>query len=171
MSELNKESLRPLSMADSEKTATHSVNPSFVETKETAESTMPSAAASTREQSVEPQTAAPVEGISDEKTPNLTAEGAENDDDFEYPSGWRLAVITIALCLSVFCMALVSISRRWPFGAKSANIALGQHNHRNCTYTKDTKFTSNDSLIMRRLGYRPVPFMTSEYALTSYPNL
>ncbi|KAF2655353.1 MFS general substrate transporter [Lophiostoma macrostomum CBS 122681] len=106
MSEHNKESLRPLSMADSEKTATQSVNPSFVETKETAESVMPSAAASTREQSVEPQTAAPVDQQLDEKTPNLTAEGADADDGFEYPTAWRLTIITIALCLSVFCMAL-----------------------------------------------------------------
>lgn len=37
----------------------------------------------------------------------------ENEDNeeaqIEYPAKWRLALITIALCLSVFCMALV-----WP---------------------------------------------------------
>lgn len=31
-----------------------------------------------------------------------------DDDETEYPSGFKLAMITIALCLSVFCMALVS---------------------------------------------------------------
>src|SRR3954469_8917101 len=29
------------------------------------------------------------------------------DDDYEYPKSWKLALITTALCLSVFCMALV----------------------------------------------------------------
>jgi len=28
------------------------------------------------------------------------------DDDYEYPKSWKLALITTALCLSVFCMAL-----------------------------------------------------------------
>jgi hypothetical protein len=31
----------------------------------------------------------------------------EEDEQVEYPAKWRLALITIALCLSVFCMALV----------------------------------------------------------------
>jgi len=31
----------------------------------------------------------------------------DGSDDVEYPAGWKLALITIALCLSVFCMALV----------------------------------------------------------------
>ena len=30
-----------------------------------------------------------------------------NDDDFEYPTKMKLVAITVALCLSVFCMALV----------------------------------------------------------------
>jgi hypothetical protein len=30
-----------------------------------------------------------------------------NGEEEEYPASWRLALITIALCLSVFCMALV----------------------------------------------------------------
>lgn len=34
-----------------------------------------------------------------------TAEEQEEDDE-DYPSGFKLAMITIALCLSVFCMAL-----------------------------------------------------------------
>lgn len=31
-------------------------------------------------------------------------------NDTEYPSGWRLLLITIALCLCVFCVALVRLS-------------------------------------------------------------
>jgi hypothetical protein len=34
-------------------------------------------------------------------------EGQTEDDEQEYPAAWRLGLITIALCLSVFCMALV----------------------------------------------------------------
>lgn len=30
----------------------------------------------------------------------------EGEDDIEYPSSWKLAIITAALMLSVFCMAL-----------------------------------------------------------------
>lgn len=32
------------------------------------------------------------------------------EDEEEYPAKWRLALITMALCLSVFCMALVSLA-------------------------------------------------------------
>ena len=35
----------------------------------------------------------------------------EEDPEPEYPTSWKLAMITIALCLSVFCMALVSSAR------------------------------------------------------------
>lgn len=31
----------------------------------------------------------------------------EQEDNTVYPAGWKLGLITIALCLSVFCMALV----------------------------------------------------------------
>lgn len=34
-------------------------------------------------------------------------ENEEEEEQIEYPAKWRLALITIALCLSVFCMALV----------------------------------------------------------------
>lgn len=30
----------------------------------------------------------------------------EGEDDIEYPKSWKLAMISIGLCLSVFCMAL-----------------------------------------------------------------
>lgn len=34
-------------------------------------------------------------------------EEEEEEEQVEYPAKWRLTLITIALCLSVFCMALV----------------------------------------------------------------
>ena len=34
------------------------------------------------------------------------ADGAEDEDDIEYPKAMKLTLITIALCLSVFCMAV-----------------------------------------------------------------
>lgn len=45
-----------------------------------------------------------------EKTPVEEAKALENfEEESEYPSGIKLTVITVALCLSVFCMALVSL--------------------------------------------------------------
>lgn len=35
------------------------------------------------------------------------APAADAEDDTEYPASWKLGLITIALCLSVFCVALV----------------------------------------------------------------
>jgi hypothetical protein len=37
--------------------------------------------------------------------------GADEEDGFVYPKGLKLAAITTALCLSVFCMALVCYLR------------------------------------------------------------
>jgi len=47
--------------------------------------------------------------VEDRAAAASTHSGAEIDeeDGVEYPKAWRLGVITIALCLSVFCMALV----------------------------------------------------------------
>jgi hypothetical protein len=35
------------------------------------------------------------------------SEEDEDDDDEDYPKSWKLGLISAALCLSVFCMALV----------------------------------------------------------------
>ncbi|KAF2797657.1 MFS general substrate transporter [Melanomma pulvis-pyrius CBS 109.77] len=110
MTELNnKETLRPYSMAGSETTTVaHSVEPSVFEKKEMTPSAAPSST-SVREQSAEPQTADTTEDL-DEKTPRAAVEGSMSDEEaeenFEYPKSWKLAIITIALALSVFCMAL-----------------------------------------------------------------
>lgn len=37
----------------------------------------------------------------------VTRSGDPNNEEYEYPSGWKLGLISLALCLSVFCMALV----------------------------------------------------------------
>lgn len=44
--------------------------------------------------------------VTDEKRIEIEEE-EEEEEQVEYPAKWRLALITIALCLSVFCMALV----------------------------------------------------------------
>ncbi|KAF2112411.1 MFS transporter [Lophiotrema nucula] len=99
MSEFNKETLRPLSMADSETTVARSVEPSILEKKEPVESVMPSA---------EPESQTATTAPGDEKAVERSSQHSASDeeDDFEYPKAWKLTIITIALCLSVFCMAL-----------------------------------------------------------------
>lgn len=118
MSDSNQNHLRHSSMADSEKTATQSTAPSVVE-KSAVQTVVPSAN--------EPShVTAPITGIGEKgataaeadaqrdstskRDSTGSAAGAvEEDDDFEYPTKWKLTAITIALCLSVFCMALVRI--------------------------------------------------------------
>jgi hypothetical protein len=99
--------LRPSSMADSEKTATQSHEPSVYEKKGVVESVLPSAAGSVK--GAEPSgIVADEKNEVEEKTSkrNSQASASDEDDDFEYPTKWKLTAITIALCLSVFCMAL-----------------------------------------------------------------
>ncbi|KAF2876553.1 major facilitator superfamily domain-containing protein [Massariosphaeria phaeospora] len=85
----------PPNTAGSGSTAVHSQAPSARDQKAPLESAMPSAAPSNRHPPAEPR---PL----DEKARDSAAEEA----DFEYPKSWKLAAITLALCLSVFCMAL-----------------------------------------------------------------
>ena len=96
MAESHNQSLRPVSRADSEKTATRSVGD--LEKKDG--SVMPSAAASVLDTPAEPKSSLEKEQAKDKVV------SSDDDDDFEYPTKWRLAAITTALCLSVFCMAL-----------------------------------------------------------------
>ncbi|KAJ4344607.1 MFS sugar transporter [Didymosphaeria variabile] len=99
MSEQNNH-LKPsgASIADSEKTAAVSKAPSVMDYEKTD-------AISARETSAEPQTA-PGTANSKEQTIVDEADRAAEEDEEDYPKAWRLGVITIALCLSVFCMAL-----------------------------------------------------------------
>jgi hypothetical protein len=91
-------------MADSEKTATPSVQQTVLaeEKKGVVETVVPAAGVS--EKATETATGV----ITDEKRNSTASANAEEEEDnFEYPAKWRLTAITIALCLSVFCMALV----------------------------------------------------------------
>lgn len=103
-------------MADSEKTATHTHKPSVLdhEEKGVVEGVLPSTAGSE-------QAAAPTleKNVVDENTSRRNSQASTSDDEehFEYPTKWKLAAITLALCLSVFCMALV--------GYPSANPNMG----------------------------------------------
>jgi hypothetical protein len=97
--------LRPSSMADSEKTATHSHEPAVLEHEKGAvETVMPPTSKS------EQVTVAAEEHNVTGDRPNSHGSTLEDEEDFEYPTKGRLTVITIALCLSVFCMALVGYS-------------------------------------------------------------
>ena len=98
--------LRPVSMADSDKTGVPSHTPSMFGEKSLAEQAIPATTGAVK---------ASDSIIGDEKPDdrssnrNSTASAADDDDDdFEYPKKWKLTAITIGLCLSVFCMALVS---------------------------------------------------------------
>lgn len=106
MSETN-DNLRPSSMADSEKTATPSVqNTTGKENKGPVETVLPASTAAV-------DAAAPITGTGEKSSrpSSVASPTPENndEDDFEYPTKWKLGAITVALCLSVFCMALVSL--------------------------------------------------------------
>lgn len=94
---------RPVSTANSDATTIAMPNnqPSSVHEKQPVEeSTAVSPAPSDRAASLEAK-AQPSE------KPIHQDDAAEvEDDEEEYPKAWKLAIITIALCLSVFCMAL-----------------------------------------------------------------
>ena len=51
---------------------------------------------------------APLEVNIAEKTHAKEA-ASDQDESTEYPAAWKLGLITIALCLSVFCVALVCL--------------------------------------------------------------
>jgi hypothetical protein len=102
-------------MADSEKTATHSHQPSIFEQKGVVEGVVETAMPSTAGSANVPEPViiadeknVPLEGTSKRNSQASASASEDEDKDFDYPKGWKLGAITIALCLSVFCMALVS---------------------------------------------------------------
>jgi EmrB/QacA subfamily drug resistance transporter len=99
MSDTNNE-LRPSSMADSEKTAAPSVQPNVSDEKKGAVETVAPAAG------VAVDASRPVTGEKSSRPNSVTEPTLDDEDTFEYPTKWKLAAITLALCLSVFCMAL-----------------------------------------------------------------
>ncbi|KAF1360161.1 MFS general substrate transporter [Lizonia empirigonia] len=100
MSEANHQTLPPGSTTDSERTAARSMGELEKKEMGAGESGLPSAAVSVHEPTTDEK-----EAQVNEKR-NSQASIGDEDDDFEYPTKWRLTVITIALCFSVFCMAL-----------------------------------------------------------------
>ena len=111
-------------MADSEKTATRSVGD--LENKEmgVGESNLPSASASVHERTTD-------EKEHDVKEKRDSKASNSDEEDFEYPTKWKLAIITLALCLSVFCMALVGPMNTLVLFRMARLTMAGQHNHRN----------------------------------------
>ena len=87
---------------DSETTVARSTQLSMPETKEGYETALPSATPSVVEKSVEMETDV-------KEKEEIASQGdstATEEDEQDYPKAWKLAAITLALCLSVFCMAL-----------------------------------------------------------------
>ncbi|KAF1971467.1 MFS general substrate transporter [Bimuria novae-zelandiae CBS 107.79] len=101
MSDKN-EYLRPsgASTADSEKTAAVSNEPSIMNYEKT--DPEPSAL----DTATEPQPTTEIANSKEHAVVEEAEQVPEGEAEHEYPKAWRLAVITIALCLSVFCMAL-----------------------------------------------------------------
>lgn len=65
---------------------------------------------SEHEHSIGSKTSHPQDDKISEAPPVLEGAPLENsNDEPEYPGGIKLVIITIALCLSVFCMALVHL--------------------------------------------------------------
>ncbi|KAF1838625.1 MFS general substrate transporter [Decorospora gaudefroyi] len=111
MGEPNHAHLRPSSMADSEKTAAPSVQPSTFEEKSLVETIIPATGA--LEKAAETITGveehhAPIRGekAASQGGSTVTVSASGEEDDFEYPTKWKLAAIIVALALAVFCMAL-----------------------------------------------------------------
>jgi hypothetical protein len=106
-----KDTLRPSSKASLNESATSTIAPSGVPS--VMEKADPTINSTTQNHDKETATDTSKElGDSEiqEKSHDDVArieDGSEEEDDAEYPKSWKLALITIALCLSVFCMALV----------------------------------------------------------------
>jgi hypothetical protein len=74
--------------------------------------------------------------VTTEKPPS---QGSSCEEEVKYPASWKLALVTIALCLAVFCMALVRMRRvfrpqsHWHQYVFLAHQLItkdkGQHNH------------------------------------------
>jgi hypothetical protein len=117
-------------MADSEKTAARSVGDFEKKEMGVGESGLPSAAASVHEKTTEGK-----EPEVNEKH-NSKASNNDEEDDFEYPTKWKLAIITLALCLSVFCMALVG-------PIVTSSLLIDKADHRRITQSSQQLFLAS----------------------------
>ena len=91
---------------DTDSTFSKSADPSAFEKKEIATE---NAAETSEIHSIQEKNETAVATQVAEEEKEDAAPGEEPEP--EYPTSWKLAMITIALCLSVFCMALVSSAR------------------------------------------------------------
>jgi hypothetical protein len=109
-SKKNKDSLRPPSAAESESTMAQSAQPSVLQEKRGIPDGEMSPADSLRALPLGAEAIIPKTG--DEKASAdvsvIPPADTGSEEEYEYPKSWTLAAITLALCLSVFCMALVS---------------------------------------------------------------
>lgn len=89
-------------------TEVSSVDSTSIEKKHPVDPAMPAAQSeSTAEKEVVQNPPAETKETNLETAEQQQQDEEEEKDDVEYPAKWRLALITIALCLSVLCMALV----------------------------------------------------------------
>lgn len=106
---------------------TSSLPPSVSEKKEPADTTMPA-----EEHHDSKEKAATAGGpVALANVEQAAAEATPDEDEDEYPKAWKLAFITIALCLSVFCMALVcaTVFPQPMSAAADVDALLGQHHY------------------------------------------
>jgi len=100
---------------DSQTTVAAAQQPSVLDPKDgydtTAPSELPSATPSVHSASKEKEAGVMETSEVTKEKEEVPADGeassASEEDETDYPKAWKLAAITIALCLSVFCMALV----------------------------------------------------------------
>ena len=95
---------------DTDSTFSKSADPSVFEKKEiiTENATETSEIHSIQGKNETPVAAQVTEEEKKEDAEEEKEDVASKEAEPEYPTSWKLAMITIALCLSVFCMALVS---------------------------------------------------------------
>lgn len=99
----NNTGLRPVSMADSEKTM-EAFAPE--NKKEIPDSAMQSESSSERNVALEPNQEKAEKNTGTVTAAETSADNTTPEDDFVYPKAWALAAIVLALCLAIFCMAL-----------------------------------------------------------------
>lgn len=64
-----------------------------------------------------------------EKPTPAHVDNDDDDDDIEYPTAWKLVLVSIALCLAVFCMALVWSNRCRASSTIETDRKTGQHHY------------------------------------------
>jgi hypothetical protein len=87
----------------------------------------------------------------------------EEDDDTEYPSGMKLALISIALCLSVFCMVSCLINLADSVLTFLQGPRQHHHNHSHPTHHRSIQVNRRHWLVRLVSGNFPVPTYIYQY--------